>query len=105
MLGCDPPLTGRAEQRALYASLSLKILHVSDLSGFVPQQDPRQKTIYDLFQKTFADDGDDLDEALCMEAVDACQNPDLGCAGQSAEDSCSESPRKKQRIEDFFCKQ
>ncbi|XP_006028751.1 SWI/SNF-related matrix-associated actin-dependent regulator of chromatin subfamily A-like protein 1 isoform X1 [Alligator sinensis] len=77
----------------------------AEATDYFVKQDPRQKTIYDLFQKAFADDGDDLDEALRMEAVDACQNPDLGRAGQSAKDSCSESPRKKQRIEDFFCKQ
>ncbi|XP_019409998.1 PREDICTED: SWI/SNF-related matrix-associated actin-dependent regulator of chromatin subfamily A-like protein 1 isoform X1 [Crocodylus porosus] len=78
---------------------------MTEATNYFIKQDPRQKTIYDLFQKAFSDDGDDHDETLLMEAVTACQNPDLGCAGHSAKDSCSESPHKKQRIEDFFCKQ
>ncbi|XP_074857466.1 SWI/SNF-related matrix-associated actin-dependent regulator of chromatin subfamily A-like protein 1 isoform X2 [Carettochelys insculpta] len=63
------------------------------------KQDPKQQTIYNLFQRTLSEQGDDLDKALLAEAVDACQESDPGNAGA---DTCSTSPCKKRRIEDYF---
>ncbi|XP_075037202.1 SWI/SNF-related matrix-associated actin-dependent regulator of chromatin subfamily A-like protein 1 [Mixophyes fleayi] len=56
-------------------------------------KDPKQRTIYDLFQRSFSQDnaGDDMDEALLLEA---CEEIDL--------DIPAESPCKKRRIEDYF---
>ncbi|XP_063790026.1 SWI/SNF-related matrix-associated actin-dependent regulator of chromatin subfamily A-like protein 1 [Pseudophryne corroboree] len=56
-------------------------------------KDPKQKTIYDLFQRSFSQEnaGDDMDEALLLEA---CEEVDLEIP--------AESPCKKRKIEDYF---
>ncbi|XP_043851021.1 SWI/SNF-related matrix-associated actin-dependent regulator of chromatin subfamily A-like protein 1 isoform X2 [Dromiciops gliroides] len=69
-------------------------------------KDPKQKTIYDLLQASFSEDledGDDIDEALLLEAVEVCER------GSSAEsviqdgaNPWEESSPKKRRITDFF---
>ncbi|XP_073161100.1 SWI/SNF-related matrix-associated actin-dependent regulator of chromatin subfamily A-like protein 1 isoform X1 [Lepidochelys kempii] len=77
-----------------------------NLSALPPQRDPKQQTIYSLFQRTFSEQGDNLDEALLMEAADACQRSDSRSASQDAgADTCSASPCKKQRLEDYFHRQ
>ncbi|XP_043360815.1 SWI/SNF-related matrix-associated actin-dependent regulator of chromatin subfamily A-like protein 1 isoform X2 [Dermochelys coriacea] len=77
-----------------------------NLSALLPQRDPKQQTIYSLFQRTFSEQGDNLDEALLMGAADACQGSDSRSASQDAgADTCSASPCKKQRLEDYFHRQ
>ncbi|XP_077686023.1 SWI/SNF-related matrix-associated actin-dependent regulator of chromatin subfamily A-like protein 1 isoform X4 [Eretmochelys imbricata] len=77
-----------------------------NLSALPPQRDPKQQTIYSLFQRTFSEQGDNLDEALLVEAADACQRSDSRSASQDAgADTCSASPCKKQRLEDYFHRQ
>ncbi|KAM9305721.1 SWI/SNF-related matrix-associated actin-dependent regulator of chromatin subfamily A-like protein 1 [Gastrophryne carolinensis] len=55
-------------------------------------KDPKQKTIYDLFQRSFSEEGaEDGNEALLLEA----------CEGLDQEAPC-ESVCKKRRIDDYF---
>ncbi|TFK03620.1 SWI/SNF-related matrix-associated actin-dependent regulator of chromatin subfamily A-like protein 1 [Platysternon megacephalum] len=78
----------------------------AEATDYFYRRDPKQQTIYSLFQRTFSEQGDDLDEALLVEAADACQESDSGSASQDAgADTCSASPCKKQRLEDYFCRQ
>uniref|UniRef100_A0A8C5EZZ7 SWI/SNF-related matrix-associated actin-dependent regulator of chromatin subfamily A-like protein 1 n=1 Tax=Gopherus evgoodei TaxID=1825980 RepID=A0A8C5EZZ7_9SAUR len=78
----------------------------AEATDYFYKRDPKQQTIYSLFQRTFSEQGDDLDEALLVEAADACQESDSGSASQDAgADTCSASPRKKQRLEDYFHRQ
>lgn len=73
------------------------------LSLLISQPDPKQKTIYDLFQRTFSESRDDTDEVLLLEAADACCEFDSDSALQdTGGETCSVSPPKKRRIEDFF---
>lgn len=73
------------------------------LSVVISQADPKQKTIYDLFQRTFSETRDDVDEVLLLEAADACCEFDSGSALQDAEgETCPVSPPRKRRIEEFF---
>lgn len=70
-------------------------------SVLFPQTDPKQKTIYDLFQKTFSESRDDADDILFLEAADAGCEFDSGSALQDREaETCSVSPKKKRRIEE-----
>nr|XP_013816263.1 PREDICTED: SWI/SNF-related matrix-associated actin-dependent regulator of chromatin subfamily A-like protein 1 isoform X5 [Apteryx mantelli mantelli] len=72
-------------------------------TDYYPKSDPKQKTIYDLFQRTFSENRDDADEVLLLEAADACFDFDPESALQNMEgERCSVSPPKKQRIEEFF---
>ncbi|XP_066489145.1 SWI/SNF-related matrix-associated actin-dependent regulator of chromatin subfamily A-like protein 1 isoform X2 [Tiliqua scincoides] len=68
-------------------------------------KNPKQQTILNLFQKTFSEDADDIDEALFVEAVDACENsgPQTS-SGEAGGDLLPGSPCKKRRIDDFFCR-
>ncbi|KAH1184503.1 SWI/SNF-related matrix-associated actin-dependent regulator of chromatin subfamily A-like protein 1 [Mauremys mutica] len=78
----------------------------AEATDYFYKRDPKQQTIYSLFQRTFSEQGDDLDEALLVEAADACQESDSGSASRDAEmDTCSASPRKKQCLEDYFHRQ
>ncbi|XP_068931285.1 SWI/SNF-related matrix-associated actin-dependent regulator of chromatin subfamily A-like protein 1 isoform X2 [Petaurus breviceps papuanus] len=66
-------------------------------------KDPKQKKIYDLFRASFSEDGDDIDEAMLLEAVEACERG--GSPEMSERDGASlweESSPKKRRITDFF---
>ncbi|XP_067426224.1 SWI/SNF-related matrix-associated actin-dependent regulator of chromatin subfamily A-like protein 1 isoform X2 [Emydura macquarii macquarii] len=74
----------------------------AEATDYCYKQDPKQQTIYNLFQRNFSEQGDDFDEALLVEAADACQESDPGSAAQ---DTCSASPCKKRCIEDFFTRQ
>ncbi|XP_010120798.1 PREDICTED: SWI/SNF-related matrix-associated actin-dependent regulator of chromatin subfamily A-like protein 1 [Chlamydotis macqueenii] len=75
----------------------------AESTNYCPKTDPKQKTIYDLFQRTFSESRDDIDEALLLEAADACCEFDSGSALQGTEgDTCSASSPKKRRIEEFF---
>ncbi|XP_073490506.1 SWI/SNF-related matrix-associated actin-dependent regulator of chromatin subfamily A-like protein 1 [Aquarana catesbeiana] len=57
-------------------------------------KDPKQQTIYDLFQRSFSQDGgtDDLDESLLLEA----------CEEVDSEGQCESAPKKRKIEEDDF---
>ncbi|NXN19701.1 SMAL1 protein, partial [Indicator maculatus] len=75
----------------------------AESTNYCPKPDPKQKTIYNLFQRAFSEGGDDIDEALLLEAADACCKFDSGSALQDTEgETGSVSPPKKRHIEDFF---
>ncbi|NXO15272.1 SMAL1 protein, partial [Oriolus oriolus] len=72
----------------------------AESTNYYPKPDPKQKTIYDLFQKTFSESRDDADDVLFLEAADAGCEFDSGSALQDREaETCSVSPKKKRRIE------
>ncbi|NXH59387.1 SMAL1 protein, partial [Rhabdornis inornatus] len=72
----------------------------AESTNYFPKPDPKQKTIYDLFQKTFSESRDDADDVLFLEAADAGCEFDSGSALQDREaETCSVSPKKKRRIE------
>ncbi|NXU25960.1 SMAL1 protein, partial [Thalassarche chlororhynchos] len=72
----------------------------AESTNYCPKPDPKQKTIYDLFQRTFSESKDDTDEVLLLEAADACCELDSGSALQDTEgETCSVSPPKKRRTE------
>ncbi|NXP19138.1 SMAL1 protein, partial [Scytalopus superciliaris] len=72
----------------------------AESTNYYPKPDPKQKTIYDLFQRTFSESKDDADDALFLEAADAGCESDSGSVLQdSEEETCSVSPKKKRRIE------
>ncbi|NWV73652.1 SMAL1 protein, partial [Dasyornis broadbenti] len=74
----------------------------AESTNYYPKPDPKQKTICDLFQKTFSESRDDADDILLLEAADAGCEFDSGSALQDREaETCSVSPKKK-RIEEFF---
>lgn len=63
-------------------------------------KDPKQQKIYDLFQKSFEEDGSD------MELLEAVESFDPGSGSQDTEDTLDEStsmgsPLKKRRFEFF----
>uniref|UniRef100_A0A672TEZ6 SWI/SNF-related matrix-associated actin-dependent regulator of chromatin subfamily A-like protein 1 n=1 Tax=Strigops habroptila TaxID=2489341 RepID=A0A672TEZ6_STRHB len=74
----------------------------AESTNYCPKADPKQKTVYDLFQRTFSESQDDTDEALLLEAADACCEFDSGSALQDTGEMCSVSPPRKRRIEEFF---
>uniref|UniRef100_A0A8B9GL70 SWI/SNF-related matrix-associated actin-dependent regulator of chromatin subfamily A-like protein 1 n=1 Tax=Amazona collaria TaxID=241587 RepID=A0A8B9GL70_9PSIT len=74
----------------------------AESTNYCRKTDPKQKTIYDLFQRTFSESQDDTDEALLLEAADACCKFDSGSALQDTGEMCSVSPPRKRRIEEFF---
>ncbi|NXX47569.1 SMAL1 protein, partial [Tricholaema leucomelas] len=75
----------------------------AESTNYCPKPDPKQKTIYSLFQRAFSESRDDTDEALLLEAADACCVSDSGSALQDAAgETSSVSPPKKRRIEEFF---
>ncbi|XP_075367509.1 SWI/SNF-related matrix-associated actin-dependent regulator of chromatin subfamily A-like protein 1 isoform X1 [Mycteria americana] len=74
----------------------------AESTNYCPKPDPKQKTIYDLFQRTFSASKDDTDEVLLLEAADASCESDSGSALQDTGETCSVSPPKKRRIEEFF---
>ncbi|NWW14081.1 SMAL1 protein, partial [Oreocharis arfaki] len=75
----------------------------AESTNYYPKPDPKQKTIYDLFQKTFAESRDDADDVLFLEAADTGCEFDSGSALQDGEaETCPVSPKKKRRIEEVF---
>ncbi|XP_030808672.1 SWI/SNF-related matrix-associated actin-dependent regulator of chromatin subfamily A-like protein 1 [Camarhynchus parvulus] len=73
----------------------------AESTNYYPKTDPKQKTIFDLFQKTFSESRDDADDVLFLEAADAGCEFDSGSALQDREaEACSVSPKKKRRIEE-----
>ncbi|XP_031970622.1 SWI/SNF-related matrix-associated actin-dependent regulator of chromatin subfamily A-like protein 1 isoform X1 [Corvus moneduloides] len=75
----------------------------AESTNYYAKPDPKQKTIYDLFQKTFSESRDDTDDVWFLEAADAGCEFDSGSALQDREaETCSVSPKKKRRIEEFF---
>uniref|UniRef100_A0A8D2J952 SWI/SNF-related matrix-associated actin-dependent regulator of chromatin subfamily A-like protein 1 n=1 Tax=Varanus komodoensis TaxID=61221 RepID=A0A8D2J952_VARKO len=69
-------------------------------------KDPKQQTILNLFQRTFSKDADDMDEALLVEAVDACQDSgQQASSGEAKGNLFQSSPCKQRHINDYFCKQ
>lgn len=79
-------------------------MHIQTLPVLISQPDPKQKTIFELFQRTFSDCRDDDDELLLLEAADACCEFDSGSDFQDTkeEERCSVSSPKKRRIEESF---
>ncbi|XP_021254856.1 SWI/SNF-related matrix-associated actin-dependent regulator of chromatin subfamily A-like protein 1 [Numida meleagris] len=73
----------------------------AESTNYYPKPDPKQKTIYELFQRTFSDCKDDTDLAL-LEAADACCEFDSDSAFQDTEGRCSVSSPKKRRTEEFI---
>ncbi|NXN99728.1 SMAL1 protein, partial [Rhinopomastus cyanomelas] len=72
----------------------------AESTNYCPKTDPKQKTIYDLFQRTFSESIDDTDEVLLLEAADACCEFDSGSVSQETKgETCSLSSPKKRRIE------
>ncbi|XP_009994542.1 PREDICTED: SWI/SNF-related matrix-associated actin-dependent regulator of chromatin subfamily A-like protein 1 [Chaetura pelagica] len=59
--------------------------NTAESTNYCPKPDPKQKTIYDLFQRTFSESKDDIDESLLQEG-----------------ETCSVSPPKKRRNEEFL---
>uniref|UniRef100_A0A663DUU0 SWI/SNF-related matrix-associated actin-dependent regulator of chromatin subfamily A-like protein 1 n=1 Tax=Aquila chrysaetos chrysaetos TaxID=223781 RepID=A0A663DUU0_AQUCH len=75
----------------------------AESTNYCPKPDPKQKTIYDLFQRTFSESRGDTDELLLLEAADACCEFDSGSALQDTEgETCSVSPPKKRRERDTW---
>ncbi|KAM6080452.1 SWI/SNF-related matrix-associated actin-dependent regulator of chromatin subfamily A-like protein 1 isoform 2-T2 [Theristicus caerulescens] len=74
----------------------------AESTNYCPKADPKQKTIYDLFQRTFSESKDDIDEVLLLEAADACCEFDSGSALQDTGETCSVSSSKKRRTEEFL---
>ncbi|NWR23034.1 SMAL1 protein, partial [Emberiza fucata] len=73
----------------------------AESTNYCPKTDPKQKTIFDLFQKTFSESRDDADDVLFLEAADAGCEFDSGSALKDREaEACSVSPKKKRRIEE-----
>ncbi|NWI46800.1 SMAL1 protein, partial [Picathartes gymnocephalus] len=73
----------------------------AESTNYYPKPDPKQKTIYDLFQKTFSESRDDTDDVFFLEAADAGSEFDSGSALQDREaETCSVSPKKKRRVEE-----
>ncbi|NXI73696.1 SMAL1 protein, partial [Anseranas semipalmata] len=74
--------------------------NTAESTHYYPKPDPKQKTIYELFQRTFSDCREDSDEALLLEAAEACCEFDSGSAFLDAKgERCSVSSPKKRRIE------
>ncbi|KFQ17496.1 SWI/SNF-related matrix-associated actin-dependent regulator of chromatin subfamily A-like 1, partial [Merops nubicus] len=72
----------------------------AESTEYCPKPDPKQKSICDLFQRTFSESRDDTDEVLLLEAADACCGFDSGSALQETEGEIrSASPPRKRRIE------
>ncbi|XP_062972781.1 SWI/SNF-related matrix-associated actin-dependent regulator of chromatin subfamily A-like protein 1 isoform X3 [Elgaria multicarinata webbii] len=70
------------------------------------KQDPKQQTILNLFQRTFSEDADDMDEALLVEALDACEDSGQRDSSVEGEGNLFQSSScKKRHIDDFFCGQ
>uniref|UniRef100_A0A8C5JAC9 SWI/SNF-related matrix-associated actin-dependent regulator of chromatin subfamily A-like protein 1 n=1 Tax=Junco hyemalis TaxID=40217 RepID=A0A8C5JAC9_JUNHY len=62
----------------------------AESTNYCPKTDPKQKTIFDLFQKTFSESRDDADDVLFLEAADAGCEFDSGSALQDREaEACS----------------
>ncbi|XP_075009043.1 SWI/SNF-related matrix-associated actin-dependent regulator of chromatin subfamily A-like protein 1 isoform X3 [Calonectris borealis] len=75
----------------------------AESTNYCPKPDPKQKTIYDLFQRTFSESKDVTDEVLLLEAADACCEFDSGSALQdTGGETCSVSPPKKRRVEEIL---
>uniref|UniRef100_A0A8C9ELI8 SWI/SNF-related matrix-associated actin-dependent regulator of chromatin subfamily A-like protein 1 n=1 Tax=Pavo cristatus TaxID=9049 RepID=A0A8C9ELI8_PAVCR len=73
----------------------------AESTNYYPKPDPKQKTIYELFQRTFSDSKDDADVAL-FEVADACSEFDSESAFQDTEERCSVSSPKKRRTEELI---
>ncbi|XP_053328064.1 SWI/SNF-related matrix-associated actin-dependent regulator of chromatin subfamily A-like protein 1 [Spea bombifrons] len=69
------------------------------------KKDPKQKSIYDLFQRSFAEGAaaatDDADEALLLQACEEAEVPP-DATSDAPSDLYSESPCKKRKIEDYL---
>ncbi|XP_030642537.1 SWI/SNF-related matrix-associated actin-dependent regulator of chromatin subfamily A-like protein 1 [Chanos chanos] len=60
-------------------------------------KDPKQKTITEMFQRSFSEE--DLDETALLEAVNDWENTEQGSSSVHGEDPSSESPNKKRRLD------
>ncbi|XP_031661718.1 SWI/SNF-related matrix-associated actin-dependent regulator of chromatin subfamily A-like protein 1 isoform X3 [Oncorhynchus kisutch] len=77
--------------------LSESNLSEKAVSASFHSKDSQQRRITEMFQRSFTEGEDDMDEALLLEAVGAWDDPSnqTGC-------DVEESPSKKRRIEDYF---
>ncbi|NXC43425.1 SMAL1 protein, partial [Penelope pileata] len=74
--------------------------NTAESTNYCPKPDPKQKTIYELFQRTFSDCRDDAADDVLLEAADACCELDSGSTFQDTEgERCSVSSPKKRRTE------
>ncbi|KAJ8352338.1 hypothetical protein SKAU_G00238140 [Synaphobranchus kaupii] len=64
-------------------------------------RDPRQKTITEMFQRSFTED-DDENDAILLQAADAWDDDETGTTS-TPPGNVTESPSKK-TIKDYFCK-
>ncbi|XP_020660875.3 SWI/SNF-related matrix-associated actin-dependent regulator of chromatin subfamily A-like protein 1 [Pogona vitticeps] len=79
-----------------------KFSETAEAKDYYFYKDPKQQNILNLFQRAFSKETDDLDEALLVEAVDACE--EFGQQTASPEEGGSlftKSPCKKRRTDDF----
>nr|XP_014348934.1 PREDICTED: SWI/SNF-related matrix-associated actin-dependent regulator of chromatin subfamily A-like protein 1 [Latimeria chalumnae] len=80
------------------------ISETAEATDYFYKMDPKQKTICDLFQKSFSEAGDDDEEMLLLEAAEACQNLEVEGTVCDSGETCTASPSKKRHIEDYFGK-
>ncbi|XP_063144906.1 SWI/SNF-related matrix-associated actin-dependent regulator of chromatin subfamily A-like protein 1 [Candoia aspera] len=67
---------------------------------YICKEDTKQQTILNLFQRTFSDDIDDVDEAFLVGAVDLCEDSGReNSLNDRAGYFCSASPCKKKRTQ------
>ncbi|KAG2458982.1 SMAL1 protein, partial [Polypterus senegalus] len=62
-------------------------------------KDPKQKTILDMFQRSFAEGGEEGDDAFFAEAADEWDNSDFGNFSDSSETTEWDGPCKKRCIQ------
>ncbi|NXU47291.1 SMAL1 protein, partial [Turnix velox] len=73
----------------------------AESTNYCPKQDTKQKTIYDLFQRTFSQTSDNTDEVLLSEVADGCCDFDSSSTLQdTGGETCPVSPPKKRRNEE-----
>ncbi|XP_062972780.1 SWI/SNF-related matrix-associated actin-dependent regulator of chromatin subfamily A-like protein 1 isoform X2 [Elgaria multicarinata webbii] len=83
-----------------------KFSETAEATDYYYCKDPKQQTILNLFQRTFSEDADDMDEALLVEALDACEDSGQRDSSVEGEGNLFQSSScKKRHIDDFFCGQ
>ncbi|XP_028598388.2 SWI/SNF-related matrix-associated actin-dependent regulator of chromatin subfamily A-like protein 1 isoform X2 [Podarcis muralis] len=78
-----------------------KFSETAEATDYFFYKDQNQETILNLFQRTFSEDADDMDEALLVEMVDACE----GSGPQTPSSETESSLCKKRRVDEYFCRQ
>lgn len=62
-------------------------------------QDPKQRRITEMFQRSFSEE--DMDESMLLEAVNDWEDTEQTDSVSHQEKHFSESPSKKRRLEDY----